>query len=106
MSGISASAPVACRDSVARLVFPITTWDRFARTMPPPVCFWVARWVARISQTRRFPLLGRQELQDRPGAGDAEDHLVNLVDLDHDRGVVRGRLEHRMAGLGERGGPL
>ena len=67
MSGISASAPVACRDSVARFVFPMTTWDRLARTMP--VCFWVARCVARIRQTALLRCLDARNSRIGPEPG-------------------------------------
>ena len=106
MSGISASAPVACRDSVARFVLPMTTWDRFARTMPPPVCFWVARCVARIRQTALLRCLDARNSRIAPEPGTLADDLVHLVDHQDEGRVFRGRLEHAVPGLGERGRPL
>ena len=50
---------------------------------------------------RRFPLLGREELQGLARAGHVLDDLVDLVDDDADSRVVLGGLERGMPGLGE-----
>ena len=46
MSGMSFSAPLTCRDSVARTTRPTSTSYRLARTAPPPRDAMTPRWVA------------------------------------------------------------
>ena len=64
MSGISFSAPTACRVSESRASMPMTTVDRLTRTPAPPVHVGGGPLPGQDQADRGLALLGGQELQD------------------------------------------
>ena len=66
---MSFSAPVACRDSVARLTMPTSTSLMLARTMPPPSAAMTKRWVASSRNTADFRCLEARKSRALPAPG-------------------------------------